>query len=139
MSGGTEEHSEQQKLKQQCTETNYSEIQRSKVEVLSMETILTHSNTMYETYFSEKMPNNDPQHQKQVLLIEYFYKEHMIWPQLAVLCIILSNCHTLWCDGKSSSLILFHYLSSLIHLKVQYYVWWYLETCKISTNEQGMY
>ena len=53
VSGGTEEHSERQKLKQQCTETNYSEIQRSKVEVLSVETILTHSNTMYETYFSE--------------------------------------------------------------------------------------
>ena len=59
--GGTEEHPEQQELKQECTETNYSEIQRSKVAVLSLETILTHSNTMYETYFSEKVLHNGPQ------------------------------------------------------------------------------
>ena len=61
MFGGTEEHPEQQELKQECTETNYSEIQRSKVAVLSLETILTHSNTMYETYFSEKVLHNGPQ------------------------------------------------------------------------------
>ena len=58
-----------------------------------------------------------PQCQKLVFLIEYFYKEHFTWPQLAVVSTILSNCLRLCCDGKSSSLILLQYLSSLTHLK----------------------
>ena len=72
MFGGTEEHPEQQKLKQECTEVNYSEIQRSQVAALSSEKILIHLNTMYESCFSAKVLYSGPQCQKQVFLIEYF-------------------------------------------------------------------
>ena len=59
-------------MNKECIEVNYSEIQRSQFAVLSKETIVTHSNAMYESYFSEKMPQNDPHHYQQVFLIEYF-------------------------------------------------------------------
>ena len=49
-------------MNKECTEVKYSEIERSQFAVLSKETILTQSNTMYESYFSEKMPQNYPHH-----------------------------------------------------------------------------
>ena len=55
ISDGTGKHAEQQKVKQECTKVNYSEIQRSQVAALSSEKILTHLNTLYESCFSEKM------------------------------------------------------------------------------------
>ena len=59
-------------MNKECTEVKYSEIQISEFAVLSMETILTQSNTMYESYFSEKMPQNYPHHYQQVFVIKYF-------------------------------------------------------------------
>ena len=100
MSDGTGKYAEKQKLKLECTKVNYSEIQRSQVAALSSEKVLAHLYTLYESSFSENVLYSGPQCPKQIFLNEYFKKENMTWPQLAVVCIILSNCLRLWCDGK---------------------------------------